>query len=31
MGSVRYVIVITQDEYDIFVMIQIRGKAEDKC
>ena len=26
-----YLIVITQDEYDIFVITQIRGEAEDEC
>ena len=26
-----YVIVITQDEYDILVITQVRGKAEDEC
>ena len=26
-----YVIVITQDEYDILVITRVRGKAEDEC
>ena len=26
-----YVIVIAQDEYDIFVITQVQGKAEDEC
>ena len=29
--KVLHVIVITQDEYDIFVITQVRGKAEDEC
>ena len=27
----RYVIVITQDEYDILVITPVRGEAEDEC
>ena len=27
----RYVIVITQDEYDILVITRVRGEAEDEC
>ena len=30
MSNVLYV-VITQNEYDIFVITQIQGKVEDKC
>ena len=26
-----YVIVIIQDDYDILVITQVRGKAEDEC
>ena len=26
-----YAIVITQDEYDVFVITQVRGEAEDEC
>ena len=27
----QYVIVITQDDYDILVITQVRGEAEDEC
>ena len=27
----RYVIVISQDEYDILVITQVGGEAEDEC
>ena len=29
--AVLYVIVITQDEYDILVITHVRGEAEDEC
>ena len=28
---ISYVIVITQDEYDILVITGVRGEAEDEC
>ena len=30
-SRVQYIIVITQDEYDIIVITRVRGETEDKC